>query len=52
MSGSGQESLSDVREWSGVPPRCPGVVGRPSWMSGGGREVLLDYWEWCEGRPG
>ena len=30
MSGSGQEALLDVREWSGGPSRCPGVVGRPS----------------------
>ena len=44
ISGSGREalldvqgdpeSLSKVREWSGGYPRCPGVVGRPSWMSG------------------
>ena len=30
MSWSGQETLPDVREWSGCPPGCPGVVGRPS----------------------
>ena len=36
MSGSDRESLtyvmealSDVQEWSGGPPRCLGVVGRP-----------------------
>ena len=33
MPGSGQESLPDVREWSGYPPECPGVIGRPSRMS-------------------
>ena len=31
------ESHPDVREWSGGPPECLGVVGRPSRMSGSGR---------------
>ena len=35
MSGSGRETLSDVQEWSGGPPGCPGVVGRPSQRPGG-----------------
>ena len=39
------EALPDVRECSGVPPGCPGVVGRPSRMSGSGRETLLDVRE-------
>ena len=40
MSGSCREALPDLQEWSvdppgcpaelGVPPKCPGVVGRPS----------------------
>ena len=44
MSGSGREtlldvrewweSLPDVREWSGRPPGCPGVVRKPYWLSG------------------
>ena len=34
MSGSYWEALPDVREWSEDPPGCPGVVGRPSQMSG------------------
>ena len=52
MSGSGRvglpkirewsEGLPDLREWSGGPPKCPGVVGRPSRMSGRGREALGD----------
>ena len=56
MSGSGwealldvreyREALSDVREWSGGPPGCPGMVGRPSWMSSSGREALSDVREW------
>ena len=29
MSGSGQVVLPVVREWSGVLPGCPGVVGSP-----------------------
>ena len=40
MSGSGRDALRDVREWSGVPQGCPGVVGRTSRMSGRGREAL------------
>ena len=34
MSGSGWEVLSNVREWSGNPPRCPRVIERSSEMSG------------------
>ena len=44
------EALPDVRVWSGGPlrypecsegpPGCPGEVGRPSQMSGSGREAL------------
>ena len=40
MSGSGREALADVREWSGGPFECPGVVGRLSRMPGSGREAL------------
>ena len=39
---SGWESLPDVREWSKGYPKCPGVVRRPSRMSGSGWETLLD----------
>ena len=46
MSVSGQETLTNVREWSGGPPECLGVVRRPSQMSGSGLEALLDVWEW------
>ena len=56
MSRSGWETLADVREWSGGPPRCPGVVGWPfrmsrsfSRMSGSGREALPNVWEWWGG---
>ena len=52
MSGSDWESILDVREWSGGPPECPGVGGKPSrmfgrpfWMSGSGRVALLDVWQ-------
>ena len=50
LSGSGWETLPDVREWwkalpdvrewSGNPPGCPGVIGKPSQMYGSGREYL------------
>ena len=33
------EDLTDIREWSGGPPKCQGVVGRPSRISGSGREA-------------
>ena len=41
MCEIGGEAHPDVREWSGVPPGCPGVVGRPSRISGSSREALL-----------
>ena len=37
MSGNFREALPNVRVWSGGPPGCPGVVGRPSRMSRSGR---------------
>ena len=40
MSGSGLETLPDLRESSGGPPGCPGVVRRPSGMSVSARESL------------
>ena len=53
MSGSGQEALPNVREWSGVSPRwlggpsgCLLVVGRPSRLSISGCEALPDVLEW------
>ena len=59
MSGSDRESLLNVREWSEGPPRCSGVVERPtkspgmvkrqSWKSGKGWETLLEV---CEGSGG
>ena len=66
MSASGREAFPDVREWSGGPPGCPGIVlipyrmfGRTSWMykrtarlSGSGREALPKVWEWSGGPPG
>ena len=45
MSGSGQDALPEVQEWSDNPPGCPGVVERPSRMSGNGRETLPDFAE-------
>ena len=58
MSGTGRLALPDVREWSGVPSGCPGVVGcppgcpevvkMPSRMFGSGRETLPNFAEWWE----
>ena len=60
MSGSGQEAHPHVQEWSGSPPGCLGVVGRPSRMSesvlkvlrmsGSGRDALPDVRE-CSRSP-
>ena len=36
MSVSCRESLMDVRDCSGGPPGCPGVVGRPYQLYGSG----------------
>ena len=58
MSRSGWESLTggwesfpDVREWSGGPPGYPGVVGRPSWMTGSGLEALPVVRDWSGDPP-
>ena len=51
MFGSGREALPEVREWSGVPPGYPRVVGKPSRMSRSGQEVLPDVQEWSGGPP-
>ena len=59
MSGNGLEALPDVREWSGDPSECPGVVERhfrmsamPSWISGCGREAIPVVQEWSAYPPG
>ena len=45
MSGSGWETILEVRERSGVHLGCPGVIGWPSLMFEGGREPLPDVRE-------
>ena len=45
MSGSCQEALPIVRQWSGSLFRCPGVVGRPSRMSGTLSRMFESGWE-------
>ena len=59
MSESSRETLQDVREWSRDLPRCPGVVkrpslisGRPSRMSGSSLEAFPDIRECSGGLPG
>ena len=61
MSGSGRETLPDIRELSREPPGWPGVVGshykypgvveRTSQMSGSGREPLPNVRELSGGPP-
>ena len=46
------EALADVREWSGCPPGCPGVIRMPSQMFGSCRETLPDVWELLVDSPG
>ena len=46
MSGNGWKAILDVREWSGSPSGCPGLVGRPSRMFGSGCVALPDVREW------
>ena len=43
--------LLEVWKWSGGPPRGPEVVGRPSLMSGNGREAILEKWKRSGGPP-
>ena len=52
MTGSDREALPEVREWSGSPPECPGVVERPSRKSGILQEALPEVRVWSGGPPG
>ena len=46
MSGSDQETLLEVQEWSGGPHGCPGVIRRLFWKFGSGWEALPDVRKW------
>ena len=48
MSERGRDALPNVWEWSGGPPRYPGVVERTSRMSRSGRETLPNVRECWE----
>ena len=50
--GCGREAHSEVLEWSGGPPKGPGVVGRPSLRSEHGRKALLEDLERSGDTPG
>ena len=52
MYDSGREALEDLREWSGGPSECPGVVGMPSRMSKSGGDDFTDVQEWTGVTPG
>ena len=52
MSERSQKTHPDVQEWLGSPPKSQGVVGRPTRMSGSGREAILDVRELSGGPPG
>ena len=62
MSWIGREALPVVREYSGGPTGCPGlvgwsgVVGKPSrmsvwlcWICGKGQEIVPDVRQWSGG---
>ena len=49
-SGSGRETLPDIRKWSGDPPGDPDLAGRPTQRSGCGRETLSEVRN-CAGDP-
>ena len=51
-SGSGRESLLEVRQWSGSHTGGPAVFGRPYLRSGSVREALQEVREWSGGPPG
>ena len=46
------EALTNIWEWSGGPPGCSKLVGRPSRMFGSGRETLPNVPEWSGVPPG
>ena len=52
MFGSCREAIPNVREWTGGPLGCPGVVGIPSLIFGSGREALPDIREFPGVPPG
>ena len=56
MFESGRVALTDVWEWSGGPPGCPGVVRMSSQMTRSGQEALPDttlgHWESLPTTPG
>ena len=50
-SGSGWETLSEVRKWSRDPLGVPEVVGRPSRRFGSGRKTLPKFRKWSGDPP-
>ena len=52
MSGSVLDALGDVWECSGRPPKCPGVVGRPSRICGSSLKAPGHLRKWSEDPPG
>ena len=46
-----REALPVVREWSGDPPKCLGLVGRSFRMFGSGWKALPDVREWSDSTP-
>ena len=46
MSASGREALPVVWEWLGGPPKCLGVVRRPSRLSGSDQKAFPVVREW------
>ena len=51
-SGSGRETLTEVRNWSGDPHGGPELVVRSSHRSGSGRKTLPNVRKWSGDPPG
>ena len=51
MVGYSWESIPNGREWSRDPTRGPGVVGKPSRMTGSSRETMPEVGDGCEALP-
>ena len=50
-SGSGQDTVPEVRKWSVDAPTGLEVVGRPSRRTGSDRETLPKVRKWSENPP-
>ena len=50
-SGSGRETLTEVRNWSGETTGGSEVVGRPYQRTGSDQETIPELWKWSGELP-